>query len=232
MIVFGRNVAKEILSSDKKVFNAYISNSFDEKEILDIINKKNIKITKLDRRAMDNKFGNNNQGIALEIEDYKFKKIEDIKDKKFIIMLDHLEDPHNLGAIIRTSECAGVDAIIIPKKRSVQINSTVMKVSAGALNNIDIIEVSSLAQTIDKIKEYGYWVYGTDMEDSVNYTDVKYDRKTCLIIGSEGNGISRLVREKCDFIIRIPMKGKINSLNASVAAGIAIYEVVRQNNEE
>ena len=232
MIVFGRNVAKEILSSDKKVFNAYISNSFDEKEILDIINKKNIKITKLDRRAMDNKFGNNNQGIALEIEDYKFKKIEDIKDKKFIIMLDHLEDPHNLGAIIRTSECAGVDAIIIPKKRSVQINSTVMKVSAGALNNIDIIEVSSLAQTIDKIKEYGYWVYGTDMEDSVNYTDVKYDRKTCLIIGSEGNGISRLVREKCDFIIRIPMKGKINSLNASVAAGIAIYEVVRQKNEE
>lgn len=232
MIVFGRNVAKEILSSDKKVFNVYISNSFDEKEILDIINKKNIKITKLDRRAMDNKFGNNNQGIALEIEDYKFKKIEDIKDKKFIIMLDHLEDPHNLGAIIRTSECAGVDAIIIPKKRSVQINSTVMKVSAGALNNIDIIEVSSLAQTIDKIKEYGYWVYGTDMEDSVNYTDVKYDRKTCLIIGSEGNGISRLVREKCDFIIRIPMKGKINSLNASVAAGIAIYEVVRQNNEE
>ena len=232
MIVFGRNVAKEILSSDKKVFNAYISNSFDEKEILDIINKRNIKITKLDRRAMDNKFGNNNQGIALEIEDYKFKKIEDIKDKKFIIMLDHLEDPHNLGAIIRTSECAGVDAIIIPKKRSVQINSTVMKVSAGALNNIDIIEVSSLAQTIDKIKEYGYWVYGTDMEDSVNYTDVKYDRKTCLIIGSEGNGISRLVREKCDFIIRIPMKGKINSLNASVAAGIAIYEVVRQKNEE
>ena len=232
MIVFGRNVAKEILSSDKEVYNVYISNSFEEKEILDIINRKKLKATKLDRRAMDNKFGNNNQGIALEIEDYKFKKIEDIKDKKFIIMLDHLEDPHNLGAIIRTSECAGVDAIIIPKKRSVQINSTVMKVSAGALNNVDIIEVSSLAQTIDKIKEYGYWVYGTDMEDSVNYTDVKYDRKTCLIIGSEGNGISRLVREKCDFIIRIPMKGKINSLNASVAAGIAIYEVVRQNNEE
>ena len=232
MIVFGRNVAKEILSSDKEVYNVYISNSFEEKEILDMISRKKIKVSKLDRRAMDNKFGNNNQGIALEIEDYKFKKIEDIKDMKFIIMLDHLEDPHNLGAIIRTSECAGVDAIIIPKKRSVQINSTVMKVSAGALNNVDIIEVSSLAQTIDKIKEYGYWVYGTDMEDSVNYTDVKYDRKTCLIIGSEGNGISRLVREKCDFIIRIPMKGKINSLNASVAAGIAIYEVVRQKNEE
>ena len=232
MIVYGRNVAKEILSSDKKIFNVYISNSFDEQNILDIINSKKIKINKLDRKIMDKKFGDNNQGIALEIEDFKFKQLEDIKNGSFIIILDHLEDPHNLGAIIRTCECAGVDAIIIPKKRSVQINSTVMKVSAGALNNINIIEVSSLAQTIDKLKDYGYWVYGTDMEDSVNYTDIEYDKKTCLIIGSEGNGISRLVREKCDFIIRIPMKGKINSLNASVAAGIAIYEVVRQRNEE
>ena len=180
---------------------------------------------------MDNKFGNNNQGIALEIEDFKFKKLEELKDTSFVVMLDHLEDPHNLGAIIRTCECAGVDAIIIPKNRSVQINSTVMKVSAGALNNMNIVEVSSLAQSIDKLKDYGFWIYGTDMEDSVNYTDVKYDRKTCIIIGSEGNGISRLVREKCDFIIRIPMKGKINSLNASVAAAITIYEVVRQNNE-
>ena len=145
-------------------------------------------------------------------------------------MLDHLEDPHNLGAIIRTCEAASVDAIIIPKRRGVEINSTVMKVSAGALNNIDIIEVSSLAQSIDKVKDYGFWVYGTDMENSINYTDIKYDKKTCLVIGSEGFGISKLVSEKCDFIISIPMTGKINSLNASVAAGIVIYEVVRQKN--
>ena len=177
---------------------------------------------------MDNKYKGNNQGIVLEIEDYKYKKLEDINNSKFIVMLDHLEDPHNLGAIIRTCEAAGVDAIIIPKRRSVEINSTVMKVSAGALNNIDIVEVNSLAQTIDILKKYGYWIYGTDMEDSVNYTDLVYDEKTCLIIGAEGNGISRLVKDKCDFIIKIPMFGKINSLNASVAAGIVIYEVVRQ----
>ena len=231
MVVYGKNVAKEVLDNNKEIYEAYISNSFDDKDIIDSLNKKNIKIKKMDRKAMDNKFGNNNQGIALEIEDFKFKKLEELKDTSFVVMLDHLEDPHNLGAIIRTCECAGVDAIIIPKNRSVQINSTVMKVSAGALNNMNIVEVSSLAQSIDKLKDYGFWIYGTDMEDSVNYTDVKYDRKTCIIIGSEGNGISRLVREKCDFIIRIPMKGKINSLNASVAAAITIYEVVRQNNE-
>ena len=103
-----------------------------------------------------------------------------------------------------------------------------MKVSAGALNKIDIVEENSLAQTIEKLKKNGFWVYGTDMRDSVNYTDVEYDNRTCLVIGSEGNGISKLVREKCDFIISIPMKGKLDSLNASVAAGIVIYEVVRQ----
>ena len=145
-------------------------------------------------------------------------------------MLDHLEDPHNLGAIIRTCEAAGVDAIIIPKRRGVEINSTVMKVSAGALNNINIVEVSSIAQTIDKLKDFGYWVYGTDM-DGETYTNCKYDSKTCLVIGAEGNGISKLVHDKCDFIISIPMVGKINSLNASVAAGITIYEVVRQRSE-
>ena len=146
-------------------------------------------------------------------------------------MIDHLEDPHNFGAIIRTAEAAGVDAIIIPKKRSVEINSTVMKVSAGALNNVKIVEVSSLAQTIEKLKKYGFWFYGTDM-DGTNYTKVSYDKKSCLVIGAEGNGISKLVSEKCDYIISIPMTGKINSLNASVAAGITIYEVVRQRNEK
>ena len=138
-----------------------------------------------------------------------------------------MEDPHNFGAIIRTCEAAGVDYIIIPKNRSVEINSTVMKVSAGALNNIKIIEVNNLTNAIDKLKDNGFWIYATDM-DGENYTDVKYDSKTALIIGNEGKGISRLVLEKSDFIISIPMKGKINSLNASVAVGITIYEVVRQ----
>ena len=230
MIVFGKNVAKEVIDSKKEIKKVYLSKQFDDENIIKYFEDNNIKINRMDKRILDQKFKGNNQGIALEIEDYKYLGIDDVLDAKFLVMLDHLEDPHNFGAIIRTCEAAGVDAIIIPKKRSVEITSTVMKVSAGALNNIKIVEVSSLPQTIEKLKKYGFWFYGTDMDGS-NYTDVVYDEKTCLVIGAEGNGISRLVSEKCDFIISIPMTGKINSLNASVAAGICIYEVVRQKNE-
>ena len=228
MIVFGKNVANELLDTGKKINEVYLSKNFDDKSIINKLNKSNIKIKMMDKKEMDRKYKGNHQGIVLDIEDYKYKKLDDAYNKKFIVMLDHLEDPHNLGAIIRTSVAAGVDAIIIPKRRGVEINSTVMKVSAGALNKIDIIEENSLAQAIEKLKKNGFWVYGTDMRDSINYTDVEYDNKTCLVIGSEGNGISKLVRDKCDFIISIPMKGKLDSLNASVAAGIVIYEVVRQ----
>ena len=230
MIVFGKNVAKEVIDSKKEIKKVYLSKQFEDEKLIKYFEDNNIKINRMDKRILDQKFKGNNQGIVLEIEDYKYLTIDDALNSNFIVMLDHLEDPHNFGAIIRTCEAAGVDAIIIPKKRSVEITSTVMKVSAGALNNMKIIEVSSLAQTIDKLKKYGFWFYGTDMDGS-NYTDVVYDSKTCLIIGAEGNGISKLVSEKCDFIISIPMTGKINSLNASVAAGICIYEVVRQKNE-
>lgn len=231
MIVFGKNVAKEVIDSKKEIKKVYLSKQFDDEKLIKYFEENNIKINRMDKRILDQKFKGNNQGIALEIEDYKYLSIEDILNANFLVMLDHLEDPHNFGAIIRTAEAAGVDAIIIPKKRSVEITSTVMKVSAGALNNIKIVEVSSLPQTIEKLKKYGFWFYGTDMDGS-NYTDVVYDPKTCLIIGAEGNGISKLVSEKCDYIISIPMTGKINSLNASVAAGICIYEVVRQRNEK
>lgn len=231
MIVFGKNVAREVIDSDKNIKKVYLSKGFEDKYILDFLDKNSIKTTIMDKRIMDQKFRGNHQGIALEIEDYKYASIDEAKDLSFLVMLDHLEDPHNFGAIIRTCEAAGVDAIIIPKKRSVEITSTVMKVSAGALNNMKIIEVSSLAQTIEKLKKDGFWFYGTDM-DGTNYTKVSYDKKTCLVIGAEGNGISKLVSEKCDYIISIPMTGKINSLNASVAAGITIYEVVRQRNEK
>ena len=228
MIVFGKNAANEILDSGKTINEVYLSKTFDDKNIKNKLDRLKVKVNMMDKKAIDRKFKGNHQGIVLDIEDYKYKKLEDIFNKNFIVILDHLEDPHNLGAIIRTSVAAGVDAIVIPKRRGVEINSTVMKVSAGALNKIDIVEENSLAQAIEVLKKHGFWVYGTDMRDSVNYTDVEYDNKTCLVIGSEGNGISKLVRDKCDFIISIPMKGKLDSLNASVAAGIVIYEVVRQ----
>ena len=226
MIVYGKNVAKEVISTKKEIKRVILSNNFDNKEILDGL--KGIKIEYMNKRDMDYKYSSNNQGIVMEIEDYKYSDIKEVYDKNFIVILDHLEDPHNFGAIIRTCEAAGVDAIIIPKKRSVEINSTVMKVSAGALNNIKIVEVNNLVNAMEKLQDNGFWIYGTDMENSEVYTDVKYDVKTALVIGAEGNGIGRLVREKCDFVVNIPMTGKINSLNASVAAAIVIYEVVRQ----
>ena len=226
MIVYGKNVAKEVISTKKEIKRVILSNNFDNKEILDGL--KGIKIEYMNKRDMDYKYSSNNQGIIMEIEDYKYSDIKEVYDKNFIVILDHLEDPHNFGAIIRTCEAAGVDAIIIPKKRSVEINSTVMKVSAGALNNIKIVEVNNLVNAMEKLQDNGFWIYGTDMENSEVYTDVKYDTKTALVIGAEGNGIGRLVREKCDFVVNIPMTGKINSLNASVAAAIVIYEVVRQ----
>ena len=226
MIVYGKNVAKEVISTKKEIKKVILSNNFDNKEILDGL--KGIKIEYMNKRDMDYKYSSNNQGIVMEIEDYKYSDIKEVYDKNFIVILDHLEDPHNFGAIIRTCEAAGVDAIIIPKKRSVEINSTVMKVSAGALNNIKIVEVNNLVNAMEKLQDNGFWIYGTDMENSEVYTDVKYDEKTALVIGAEGNGIGRLVREKCDFVVNIPMTGKINSLNASVAAAIVIYEVVRQ----
>lgn len=230
MIVYGKNVFKETINSDKKINQIYLSNSFDDKDILEDIANNNIRVIKMDKKQMDRKFEGNHQGIVLDIEDYKYKSIKDVLDKNFVVMLDHLEDPHNLGAIIRTAESAGVDAIIIPNKRSVQITGTVMKVSAGALSNIDVVEVSNLANAIDTLKDNGFWVYSSCM-DGEDYSEVKYDSKTCLIIGSEGDGVSKLVKDKSDFIIGIPMKGKVNSLNASVAAGILIYEVIKQKGE-
>ena len=138
-----------------------------------------------------------------------------------------MEDPHNLGAIIRTCEAASVDAIIIPKDRQVQVNSTVMKTSVGTLDNVRIVSVSNLVNTINKLKDNGFWIVGTALEDSVDYRSIDYSGKIGLVIGNEGNGISQIVRKSCDFVAKIPMYGKTNSLNASVASGIMIYEVVR-----
>lgn len=227
MIVFGKNVATEVINSNVKIKKAVLSNNFQDKTILKYLETNKIKIEYIDKNMMDKKYKGNNQGIVLDIEDYKYHSLEEAFSSNFVVILDHLEDPHNFGAIIRTCEAAGVDYIIIPKNRSVEINSTVMKVSAGALNNMKIIETNSLSVAIEKLKGNGFWVYATDM-DGENYTDIEYDSKTALIIGAEGNGVSKLVLEKSDFVISIPMTGKINSLNASVAAAIVIYEVVRQ----
>lgn len=229
MIVYGRNVAKEILKNRKKVEKIILQDNFDDKDILSMIENQNLKVERLDKRGFSKFDKFSHQGIILYIEDFKYSDVEDFMndDSSVIVILDHLEDPHNLGAIIRTCEAAGVSGIIIPKDRSVDINSTVMKTSAGALENVKIAKVVNLTQTINKLKDNGFWIVGTDMENSVDYREIDYSGKIGLVIGSEGFGMTKTVKEACDFIARIPMHGKINSLNASVAAGIMIYEVIR-----
>ncbi|MDD6879626.1 MAG: 23S rRNA (guanosine(2251)-2'-O)-methyltransferase RlmB [bacterium] len=229
MIVYGRNVAKEVLKNNKKVRKIYIQKDFNDKEIFSLIEKKNLNYQTLDKKELYRFEKFSHQGIILDIEDFRYVELDELinnNENSTIVILDHLEDPHNLGAIIRTCEAAGIDGIIIPKNRSVSVNSTVMKTSAGALENVKISIVTNLVQTIKKLKEKGYWIIGTDME-GINYTEIDYKGKCCIIIGNEGNGMSNSISKSCDFIAKIPMYGKINSLNASVAAGIIIYEAIK-----
>ena len=232
MYVYGRNVAKELLKNKKVIKKAYLMNGFKEDEILNLLNVNNICIEYLDKRQLDKLEDGNHQGIILQIEDYKYLNLNDmlngLPENPFIVILDHVEDPHNFGAIIRTCEAAGVHYIVIPKDRSVSINSTVMKTSVGALDNVKIVMATNLNACINELKKNGVWIVGTDMENSSCYDEIDYRTPTALVIGSEGFGMSNLVKKNCDFIAKIPMNGKINSLNASVAAGIMIYEVVRQ----
>lgn len=232
MIVYGRNVAKEVLSNNLKINKVLLQEGYSDQELIDELNKRNVNIKYLNKNMMNKLEEGNHQGIILDIEDYEYydeaEMFNNMPKNPFIIILDHLEDPHNFGAIIRTCEAAGVDYIIIPKDRSVRVNKTVMKVSAGALNNVKIVMTTNLNRFINKIKENGVWVVGTALSDSVYYDKVDYNMPVALIIGNEGKGISQLVKKNCDFVVKIPMIGKINSLNASVAAGIMIYEVVRQ----
>ena len=232
MLVYGKNVAKELLKNNRVIKKVILANNFKDEEIISLLNENNINIIYEEKYKIDRMEKGNHQGILLEIEDYKYidekKMLNNLPNNPFVVILDHLEDPHNFGAIIRTCEASGVDYIIVPKDRSVQINSTVMKTSVGALDNVNIVQVTNLNNTINKLKEKGLWIVGTDMEDSVLYDEIDYKIPTALVIGSEGFGMSSLVKKNCDFIARIPMNGKINSLNASVAAGIMIYEVVRQ----
>lgn len=229
MIVYGRNVAKEILKNNKKVEKIILSDNFDDKEILFMIENNKIRVERASKKEFSRFDKYSHQGIILYIEDFKYHPIEEFidRDNSVVVILDHLEDPHNLGAIIRTCEAAGVDGIIIPKDRSVEVNSTVMKTSAGALENVKIAQVVNLKQTIDKLKSNGFWIVGTDLDNSTDYRKIDYSGKIGLVIGSEGFGMTKNVKDSCDFIAKIPMYGKVNSLNASVAAGIMIYEVIR-----
>ena len=234
MLVYGKNLAIEYLQKNKKIKKIWIQDSFNDQTILSLIQKRQIGYKKCPKIELDRLANGVHQGIILEVEDYQYASLSDFlknTNDGFLIILDHIEDPHNLGAIIRTCEAAGVDGIILPKDRSATVNATVLKTSVGTTENVKIAQVTNLVQAIQELKESGYWIVGTDMTNSTDYRKIDYTGKTAIIIGNEGSGMSRLVRESCDFIARIPMYGKVNSLNASVSAGIMIYEVLRQKNK-
>ena len=231
MLVYGRNVAERIFN-DEKLLKKVRKLKIEEKYYLKIQNllgefpKSKIKLAR--KSEIDNLTKDNHQGIIIDMEDYQYtplNKILDREDDK-ILLLDHTLDPHNFGAIIRTAVAAGFNAIIIPNDRQVLVNSTVVKTSVGAVFDIDIVLVTNINNTIKTLKDNGFWIYGTVMNGE-DYSSVDYNEKVCLIIGNEEKGISRLVKESCDFLITIPISPKIDSLNASVAAGILMYEVVR-----
>ena len=193
MYIYGKNVVKEALLNNKKINKAYICKDFSDKNIISDLQKRNICIDYVTKFELDKLENGNHQGIILSVPEFEYSSLDQllVSDKSFLVILDHVEDPHNFGAIIRTCEAAGVDGIIIPKDRSVSVNSTVMKTSAGALNNMKICMVTNLNSTIKELKKNGIWIIGTDMVNSVSYTKIDYDIPLALVIGSEGFGISR-----------------------------------------
>ena len=229
MLVYGKNVAKDLLISDYPIKEVFLQDNFSDNYIVDLLKKKKLKYSYLSKSQINNLCDGVNQGIILSIPDYQYSNLDSLfeNNEEIVVILDHLEDPHNLGAIIRTCEAAGIKSIIISKNRQVQINATVMKTSAGTLQNMNIINVSNISNSIDTLKKNGFWVVGTALNNSVDYRTVDYSGKIAIVIGNEGSGISNLVEKKCDFLVKIPMYGKTNSLNASVATGIMIYEVIR-----
>ncbi len=230
MIVYGRNVAKDLLKSSTKIQSIILQDGFNDKDLLSMIENAKIKVQYKPKHELDRLSDGVHQGIILTIPDYPYRDLNSVLNSDsddVVIVLDHLEDPHNFGAIIRTCEAAGIHSIIIPKDRQVPVNATVMKTSVGTLDNMNIVSVANIASSLNRLKDAGYWIVGTALENSVDYREVDYSGKIALVIGNEGSGISQLVSRECDYLVKIPMYGKTNSLNASVAAGIMIYEVIR-----
>lgn len=227
MKVFGRNVFNELRNKKESIKKVYISKGFTDKDIIKFIQDNKISYTVMDTKKMDSMVNGKHQGIIIMIDDYKYTDYKNMLNDNIVVMLDHLEDPHNFGAIIRTCEASGIKSIIIPKDRSVSVTDTVMKTSAGAIEHVNIAQVNNLVNTINDFKDNGFFVYAADM-DGQNYKNIDYSDKVLLIIGNEGSGISRLVLKNCDQVVSIPQYGKINSLNASVAAAILIYGIVNK----
>lgn len=241
-LIIGRNAVRELLTEGRDVEKIYVQKGELEGSInllVGMASEKKIPIIELDRTKLDRMCaGARHQGIIAIASEHNYSSVEEILEyaesigeKPFLVILDGVEDPHNLGAIIRSAECMGAHGIIIPKRRAVGLTPTVAKASAGAMMHMRVAKVTNISQTIDELKEKGLWLYAADMDgESVYNSDLK--GAVGIVLGSEGEGISRLVKEKCDFVVSIPMYGKVNSMNVSCAAAVILSEVARQKCKE
>lgn len=237
-IIVGRHAVKEAIVTGHTINKILIQEGIKKQQIKEILT--NAKTQKLvvqtvPKSKLDYMSDAPHQGVAALIAPYEyadfnyFIKMQQQKESlSTVIILDGLEDPHNLGSILRTADATGVDGIIIPKRRSVALTQIVAKASTGAIQHIPVMRVTNLSQTIDDLKAHGFWIVGTEADNATDYRDMAADMSLAIVIGSEGQGMSRLVKDKCDFYIKIPMVGHVNSLNASVAAGLMMYEVYRK----
>ena len=239
MIVEGINVVRELIKADKRIDKVIVekSENKDLVKLTDMARSKGIKVEIVDKQTLERINKGKTQGILAFVPTFKYCDVEDIlfvaeqkNEKPFIVILDGITDPHNLGAIIRTCECAGVHGVIIPENRACEVNDTVYKTSAGAIVHTKIAMVTNLTRTIKDLQEKGVWVYALEAGDKRIYS-ADFTYPTALIVGSEGKGVSRLVKETADEVLSLDMFGQVNSLNASNASAIAVYEVVRQRNK-
>lgn len=233
--LYGRNPIKERINAKKVIHTLYLQKGSDTQSFEQLAITQRIPVQWVDKGQLKTMVGEaNHQGLVAHIPDYTFISLEKVlastqhHEHSCLIVADGLEDPHNLGAILRIADGAGVDGVIIGKHRSVSLTSTVAKVSAGAIESVNIVEVTNLAQTLKTLKDAGYWIFGSDVNDAVVYHQAQLTGKVVIIVGSEGKGMSSLVKKHCDVLLTIPMHGQVDSLNVAVATGILVYEVLRQ----
>ena len=229
-LIYGKNPVIEAIRA-KKALKVFVVNNFNDQKILSLIKDSHLNVVNISSLEMDKMCDGVHQGVAAELKPYQTVSLEEIiikakkKEKKIIVMLDNISDPHNLGAIMRSADVFEASGIIIPKHNSVTLNATVAKTSAGAINYVPVAVVNNLNQAIKTLKDEGYWVVSTDGSAEMSYSSIKYDFPVVVVIGSEGKGVSPLVLKNSDYIVKIPQYGHVNSLNASVAAGILLAEV-------
>jgi 23S rRNA (guanosine2251-2'-O)-methyltransferase len=239
-LIIGKNPVLEALKSGREINKIWIAEGSQRgqmQSVIQLAKQAGVLIQYIPRKKMDQMVEGNHQGVVAQVAAYRYYELDDLfknaeqsGEPPFLIILDEIEDPHNLGSIMRTADAVGAHGIIIPKRRAVGLTATVAKASTGAIEYIPVARVTNLARTVDELKERGVWIVGTDAKGEQDYRSLDGTMSLALIIGSEGKGISRLLREKCDFLIRLPMKGKVTSLNASVAASLLMYEVYRKRN--